>query len=35
MKWTQDVGNVSVKEAVPIGPQNGPCGGVSCYTFHC
>lgn len=35
MKWTQEVGNVSVKEAVPIGPQNGPCGGVSCYTFHC
>jgi len=28
MKWTQEVGNVSVKEAVPTDPQNGPCGGL-------
>jgi hypothetical protein len=30
MKWTQEI-----KEAVPIGPQNGPCGVVSYYTFYC
>jgi hypothetical protein len=35
MKLTQEVGDVPVKEAVPIGPQNGPCGDVSCYTFLC
>jgi hypothetical protein len=35
MKWTQEVGNASVKEAIPIGPQNGPCGGVSYRTCHC
>lgn len=28
VKWTQEVGNASVKEAVPVLPQNGPCGGV-------
>lgn len=35
MKWAQEVGNVSLKEAGPIGPQNGTCGGVSFYTIHC
>lgn len=34
MKWTQEVGNASVREAIPIGPQNGPCGGVSYCTCH-
>jgi hypothetical protein len=29
MKWTEEVGDVSVKEMVPVGAQNGPNGEVS------
>jgi hypothetical protein len=31
MKWTEEVGNVSLKEAFP----NGPHGEVSCNAFNC
>lgn len=29
MKWTEEVGDVSVKEMLPVGAQNGPNGEVS------
>jgi hypothetical protein len=29
MKWTEEVGDVSVKEMVLVGAQNGPNGEVS------
>lgn len=29
MKWTEEVGDVSVKEMVVVGAQNGPSGEVS------
>jgi hypothetical protein len=28
-KWTEEVGDVSLKEMVPVGAQNGPNGEVS------
>jgi hypothetical protein len=29
VKWTEEGGDVSIKEMVPVGAQNGPSGDVS------